>query len=396
MRASPRHVLFTISLVVLLLTACQPIQPAGTVPSPTGLQPGDTVDGMRLARGPEPFDLNVPPYVVFCPVNPMLAPGETVLHPGTYTVECSMPPLPQTMIGMGWVAPDEQALDDEWAAVTSELYVNGQRVDQEAFGSQDAVVPNVGVPGHDPDEVVEMPLRTWNVALENLQPGPLELRVVQYVAHDLQDAVWTILEGTYDQTYKITVDESMPTSEGAPPPVALASDTGLQPGDMVDGMRLARGPDPFDGSIPPYPAFCDANPQLAADPTLGVPGVYVVECSVPPLPQWSVGFGWVTLDEASRDEGWAAMTNELYINGQRVDQEAFGLQDGDLAGGARKLRHWNVILENLQPGPLEIRHVFTIASDLTDSENTMPKGVYDITLKATVEEPSTDEGTPTP
>lgn len=110
---------------------------------------------MALAQGPTPFDLNLPPYPAFCNPDPMLDPGSTVATPGEYTVECSMPVLPQLMVGYGANSPrTAKLLDAVWDATTSEVYVNGEPVDRSAFGALDADVPVTGMPGQDAGEVV--------------------------------------------------------------------------------------------------------------------------------------------------------------------------------------------------------------------------------------------------
>jgi ketosteroid isomerase-like protein len=199
--------------------------PGGTVPAPAaaaaGLQSGDTVGEMVLTQGPVPFDLNIPPLGAFCNANPMLEAGSTVANPGEYAVQCTVPALPQMGIGFGWVTPDENALNDQWPAIGTELYVNGQLVDQEAFGSLDAEVPVAALPGQDPSEVVNLRLRAWNVVLENLTPGQLELRYVWNITRDLSDEMTTTPQGVYDITYHITVDESMAAAEGPPEPVEI-------------------------------------------------------------------------------------------------------------------------------------------------------------------------------
>lgn len=125
------------------------------------------------------------------------------------------------MIGFGWVTNNEQALNDQWPAISTELYVNGQMVDQAAFGSLDADVPISAAPGEDASKVLNVKLRAWNVALENLTPGQLELRYVRNVDRDLTDEMTTVPKGLYDITYKITVDASLAASEGTPAPVEL-------------------------------------------------------------------------------------------------------------------------------------------------------------------------------
>lgn len=192
-----------------------------TAQAPAALKPGDKIGKMVLAKGPDPLDRNLPPYVAFCNADPMIETGSTVAKPGVYTVESAVPVLPKLAIGFGWATDTEEHLEQHWQAIDTQLYVNGQKVDQEAFGTVDAVIPSSGLPGEDPDKVIDTPLRTWNVILENLQPGPLTLRMVWHVAEELTDSISTTPAGDYDITFKITVDPTLGAPEGEPAPVAL-------------------------------------------------------------------------------------------------------------------------------------------------------------------------------
>lgn len=204
-------------LLSLSMAACQPI----ATPAVQTLKPGDKIGEMVVAQGPVPFDLEIPPYLAFCNANPEIDPDSSVGKPGVYTVECVAPPLPKMAIGFGWVTNDETLLNDQWPAINTELYVNGQFVDQAAFGSLDADVPINAAPGENASKVITVKLRTWNVVLENLTPGQVELRYVWRVMRDLVDEMATIPQGVYDITYKITVDAALAVEEGTPAPVEL-------------------------------------------------------------------------------------------------------------------------------------------------------------------------------
>ena len=54
-----------------------------------------------------------------------------------------MPPLPQLLIGFGWVTDTKDHLESSGPISATELYVNGKQVDQAAFGSLDATVPSI-------------------------------------------------------------------------------------------------------------------------------------------------------------------------------------------------------------------------------------------------------------
>jgi hypothetical protein len=213
------RVVLLASLFSLTLAGCiQPTAAATTQP----LKPGDKIGEMILTGGPVPFDLNLPVYVHFCNANPALEVDTAVAKPGVYTVECDMPVLSKLHIGRGWVASDEKLRDEDWSAIHTDLYVNRQLVDQEAFGSLDADVAVQAVPGEEASAVINVKLRVWNVALEHLAPGLLTLRYVWHVDRDLLYGQASLPAGVYDITYKITISASPYVDVGTPEPVELA------------------------------------------------------------------------------------------------------------------------------------------------------------------------------
>lgn len=226
------RVLVLLLLFSLSITAC--IQPIAA-PSLQALKPGDTSGELRVMQGPDPFDLTIPHYGAFCNANPMLEIGSTVAKPGIYTVECSMPPLPKMFIAFGLTARTTELLDDIWSASDSELYLNDQLIDQSAFGSLDADVPVTGMPGQDPNQVLTLKARVWNVILENITPGEFTMRLVWHISQEVFDGDVTSPAGDYDINYKITVDPSMAVNEGTPEPVSLV----MEPVGIFDAFNAA-------------------------------------------------------------------------------------------------------------------------------------------------------------
>ena len=152
-----------------------------------------------------------------------------------------------------------------------------------------------GIPGEDPNKVIDMPLRLWNVVLKDLQTGRFELRYVWRLDQEFVDSTTTLPAGVYDITYKITVDPTLTASEGEPAPIELVQQ-GLRPGDKIGAMTVTQGPDPFDFNVPPIAAFCNANPFFEPGNTVATPGEYTVECAMPPLPELLIGYGWVSIN----------------------------------------------------------------------------------------------------
>jgi hypothetical protein len=164
-------------------------------------QPGDTIGEMSLRSGGS----EGPPIWAFC--------SPAFLNPGVTTTECTVPPLPELAIGHGWFSDDETLRDASWAATTWELYVDGQPVDLEAFGTYDADLPQTGLPGHDPDEEVITKLRSWDVVLVNPTAGGHTLRSVLVVSQAVDDGFHVTEAGTYELVVNFAVE--------APPPAAL-------------------------------------------------------------------------------------------------------------------------------------------------------------------------------
>ena len=62
-----------------------------------------------------------------------------------------------------------------------------------------------------------------------------------------------------------------------------------------------------------------------------------------------------------------------------------------------KLRVWNVVLENLTPEHLTLRHVMRLDKPLVQGAATMPAGVYDYTYNITVDaNAAAPQGEPAP
>lgn len=195
-------VTFVLIWLVSLLAACATSTPtaAPTAPPPTAipmLKPGDTVGQMTVTTGPPETD--GPPIWAFCP--PAFSEG-----PGVNTVECSVPPLPELPIGHGWWSKDEALRDSNWNAMTWELYLDGQRIDLDAFGSADIDLPQTGLPGYDPNEEVVTKLRTWDVLLKEPALGKHTLRSVVHLSQQVDDGFFVTKAGTYELVVNFTVE----------------------------------------------------------------------------------------------------------------------------------------------------------------------------------------------
>jgi hypothetical protein len=168
-------------------------------------QPGDSIGGMSLRSGGS----EGPPLWAFC--------SPAFLNPGVTTTECNVPPLPELAIGHGWFSADEALRDSNWQAMTWELYLDGQQVDLDAFGSYDADLPQTGLPGRDPNEEVITKLRSWDVVVGNPTAGAHTLRSVLHLSQQVNDGFHVTEAGTYDLIVNFTVEAApaaLPESGG--------------------------------------------------------------------------------------------------------------------------------------------------------------------------------------
>lgn len=193
-KAQQAAVNFIIILTVLALAGCAAPTPAAV----SMLKPGDSVGGMIMQKGAG--ESQSPPIWAFCSATG----GD---KPGVITEDCTVPALPELAIGHGWITFDEATRDSEWKAFTWELYLDGQAIDLNAFGTFDADFPMTGLPGHDPNEEVITKLRSWDVLLTNLKPGAHTLRSVIHQSEAVDDGLGgTYPPGTYELIVNFTIE----------------------------------------------------------------------------------------------------------------------------------------------------------------------------------------------
>ncbi len=105
--------------------------------------------------------------------------------------------------------------------MTWELYLDGQQVDLDAFGTYDADMPQTGLPGRDPGEEVITKLRSWDVVLVNPTAGAHTLRSVLTLSQALDDGFHVTEAGTYELVVNSTVEapapSAMPVTGGSTP-----------------------------------------------------------------------------------------------------------------------------------------------------------------------------------
>ena len=169
------------------------------------------------------------------------------------------------------------------------------------------------------------------------------------------------------------------------PGVLYAQEPALQPGDSIGEMSLRSG----GSEGPPIWAFCV--------PVFGSLGVTTTECGVPPLPELAIGHGCYAADEALRDSVWEAHTWELYLDGQPIDLDAFGTEEGDLVlmpgqvgydpnkEVIAKLRGWDVVLVNPTAGAHTLRSVAHFSQQVSNGFHTFEAATYELVVNFSVE-----------
>jgi hypothetical protein len=196
----------TRQLVVAVLVVAVLVVPGALYAQETAAQPGASIGEMPLRSGGS----EGPPIWAFC--------VPAFLNPGVTTTECAVPPLPELAVGHGWFSADEALRDSNWEAMAWELYLDGQQVDLEAFGTYDGDLPQTGLPGYDPGDEVITKLRSWDVVLGNPTVGAHTLRSVLHVSEQIDDGFHVTEAGTYELVATFTVE--------APAPAAGLPETG--------------------------------------------------------------------------------------------------------------------------------------------------------------------------
>jgi hypothetical protein len=135
---------------------------------------------MELASvplGPGVFDL-----FTFCQA--------LVLEPGTYHRRCNVPWVSLLYVGYGEFAPPQE-LERVWRTLRWQGWLDGRRLDLEAFGSSDRTLRAYAPAGYE-----DVTLRTFDVTMFTPTPGRHTLRYVR----EPQDG------GRTDVTWTFTIE----------------------------------------------------------------------------------------------------------------------------------------------------------------------------------------------
>lgn len=123
------------------------------------LRPGDQIDGMILTTGAA----DAPPLWAFCSPTPE--------NQHVTKTECRIPPtLTKVAIGhvLNIVSEDSDKLN--WSEFSWKLFVDGQPIDLNSFGTYDFAMPTMPSSPSPIREVFTM-FTAWDVVLTNLKPG---------------------------------------------------------------------------------------------------------------------------------------------------------------------------------------------------------------------------------
>ena len=150
------HFLIFSVLVAICLSSCS----SDAAPE---LRPGDKIGDMLLTTGAA----KAVPLRYFC------LPGKEIN--GVMAVECNPPRLSRISIGDAFGVPEAAQANLDWSTPSWELSVDNQPVDLAAFGIYHTVLPGMTL---SPARIREVfrEITTWDVVLENLNPGVHTLR----------------------------------------------------------------------------------------------------------------------------------------------------------------------------------------------------------------------------
>jgi hypothetical protein len=169
-----KHVsVFLLAAVTALVGGC-----GGSADS---AEPGSTIGAMTLVRGTtSQADLK---FFDFC--NPI------ILKAGQYRRSCHMPHVHRMFIGYGNFETSRRSLARDWRQTRWDLWVDGDRVDLPAFGTDDRTLY-----AFPPAGGKNVTLREWDVILANPTPGKHELHYRSRPGSGATtDATWTFVVG---------------------------------------------------------------------------------------------------------------------------------------------------------------------------------------------------------
>lgn len=196
--------LFLLLLFSSILISCtQPAQTQTTSDAMIG--PGDKIGYMSVVQGEiDPFSF-YPRIWQYCEY--LLSSTEPV----NLSSDCTVPNIPGLALTTGWNA-DDALFESSWDSVSTELYVDGYKLDLDEFGWEDRDAPEVGS---------NIKNRYIVLYLENLTPGQHTFREFTLMENPVDAGFAVYQAGVYEQVINFTVAEpeiypklSLPISTG--------------------------------------------------------------------------------------------------------------------------------------------------------------------------------------
>jgi predicted esterase len=181
--------------IILLLFSITLISCTQSTQSPTPLVdmigPGDKIGDMSVVQGIAYPVSRYPLIWEYCEY--LLSSTE----PASHSSDCIVPNIPGLGLSTGWAAEDA-LFESSWDAVSTELYVDGYKLDLDEFGWEDRDAPEMGS---------NMKNRYIVLYLENLTPGQHTFREFTLMENPV-DAGFAIFQaGVYEQVVNFTVAE---------------------------------------------------------------------------------------------------------------------------------------------------------------------------------------------
>ena len=316
-------------LSALLLSACGPTEvPTPIPPTATSIPPTATPAAMpatetvaptaapaRLGPGDKIGDMALDSSPSLNPVLWEYCPMAWSDRPGGEPAVCTMPWQPEVEIWQAWGAKDQALLDAGWEALAWEIYVDGQALDLEAFGTWDFDwAAEDGTP---------VRIRAWDLKLVNPTPGKHTLHYILRTTREVNDGFAVQPPGTTEMVLDVIVAQPeaaslTPAPVWTPPPVeeswwnrAVFYEVFVRSfADSTTGPLANDGIGDLQGLLEKLDYLNDGDP--ATDDDLGITGLWLM-----PIMQSPSYHGYDVTDYYTVNEEYG--TNEDF---QRLVAEA--------------------------------------------------------------------------
>jgi hypothetical protein len=118
---------------------------------------GDEIDGMTLTTGAK----DARPLWVFC---------ASEVNQNVTAANCRVPQMSRLAIGHVFLGTENAFRNADWSELQWELYLDGQSINLDHFGTYDYLLPTMA-PNPSLVREVFMKFKAWDIVLTNVQPG---------------------------------------------------------------------------------------------------------------------------------------------------------------------------------------------------------------------------------